>query len=81
MSRPDRPPTITAEELRELARQAPTVSLMTAGRALGYGHTATYEAVKRGDFPCRVISLGTRKMRVPVVELLRVLGLDQGEAS
>jgi hypothetical protein len=71
-----RPAAITQDELLELARRAPTVSLLEAGRALGYGANTTYEAAQRGTFPLPVIRVG-RKMRVPSAALLAALGLDQ----
>lgn len=48
-----------------------TISLWPeAGRALGIGRSTTYELVQRGEFPVRVLRLGT-KMRVSKVELMR----------
>ncbi|TDB86296.1 helix-turn-helix domain-containing protein [Actinomadura sp. 7K534] len=44
------------------------VSIMTAARALGLSRTYAYELAKRGDFPCRIIRIGTN-YRVPTAEL------------
>ncbi|WP_089316542.1 helix-turn-helix domain-containing protein [Actinomadura mexicana] len=50
------------------------VSIMTAARALGLSRTYAYELAKRGDFPCRIIRVGTT-YRVPTAELRRLLGV------
>jgi excisionase family DNA binding protein len=50
------------------------VSIMTAARALGLSRTYAYELAKRGDFPCRIIRIGTT-YRVPTVELRKLLGV------
>lgn len=47
-----------------------TVSVPEAGRWLGIGRNAAYEAARRGDLP--VIRIG-RLLRVPVVALERLL--------
>ncbi|MGW3854727.1 helix-turn-helix domain-containing protein [Micromonospora arida] len=50
-----------------------TVDVVVAGRALGFGRTVAYELVKRGQFPVRVLRLGS-KFRVSRADLLRYLG-------
>ena len=50
------------------------VSIMTAARALGLSRTYAYELAKRGDFPCRIIRVGT-VYRVPTAELRKLLGV------
>lgn len=50
------------------------VSIMTAARALGLSRTYAYELAKRGDFPCRIIRVGTT-YRVPTAELRKLLGV------
>jgi predicted DNA-binding transcriptional regulator AlpA len=52
-----------------------TVPLVEAARLLGVGRSAAYETEKAGTFPCRTIRIG-RRVRVPVADLRRVLGLD-----
>ncbi len=51
-----------------------TVSIPTAGRALGLGRNGSYDAAKRGIIP--TIDCG-RKKPVPTAPLRRMLGLDQ----
>lgn len=50
------------------------VSIMTAARALGLSRTYAYELAKRGEFPCRIIRVGTA-YRVPTAELRKLLGV------
>jgi excisionase family DNA binding protein len=62
--------TMQYEDLNTL----PTVvSITTAARALGLSRTYAYELAKRGDFPCRLIRVGTA-YRVPTTELRKLLG-------
>lgn len=49
------------------------VDLMTAARALGIGRTKAYQLAHDGQFPCRIIRVGT-SYHVPTAELLKVLG-------
>jgi len=58
----------------DLLALPPTVDLVTAARALGYGRTLAYELARRGVFPCRVLRLGNRYV-VPTADLLRTLGV------
>ncbi len=51
------------------------ISVPQAGRALGLGRWAAYEAAKRGEIP--VITMGRRKL-VPVRALEEMLQLDPG---
>ena len=50
-----------------------TVDVPTAGRVLGLGRCAAYEAVSRGDITS--IRIG-RRLLVPVVPLLAMVGID-----
>jgi excisionase family DNA binding protein len=61
--------TLTLDELRGLPA---TTDLLTAARALGLGRTKAYELAKRGQFPCRVLRIGSA-YRIPTAELLRYL--------
>lgn len=54
--------------------EQPTVDVPFAGRALGIGKNAAYDAVKRGDIPS--IRVGG-KIRVPTAALRRMLRLDE----
>ena len=47
-----------------------TISVVEAGRMLGIGKNASYDAAKRGDIP--IIKIG-KLFRVPVVALERML--------
>lgn len=64
----------------ELLELPASVDLTTAGRAFGLGRTRTYELVKSGEFPVRVVKLGN-KYRVPTAELLTALGIDPTAAA
>ena len=65
-------PEMSEEELLALPV---SVDILTAGRAFGLGRYKTYELVKRGKFPCRVLSVGPRYC-VPRSALLEALGVD-----
>jgi excisionase family DNA binding protein len=64
----------------ELLSLPPMVDVSTAARALGLGRSTGYELARRGEFPCRVLHVGS-SYRVPTAELLRLLGIDLGELS
>jgi excisionase family DNA binding protein len=51
------------------------VDVTTAARALGLGRSTAYELARRGEFPCRVIRVGS-SYRIPTADLLRVLGIE-----
>lgn len=61
--------------LSELLAMPVTVDIGTAARALGLGRSTGYELTRRGEFPCRVLRVGS-SYRVPTAELLRLLGVD-----
>jgi len=63
---------LTADELRALPA---TIDLPTAARALGLGRTKAYELARLGQFPCRILRIGS-SYRIPTQDLLRYLGLD-----
>jgi hypothetical protein len=50
--------------------------LLLACRALGIGRSLGYDLAKRGEFPCRVLTVG-KSYRVTRADLLRSLGVDQ----
>jgi excisionase family DNA binding protein len=52
-----------------------TVDVPTAARALGLGRSTGYELARRGEFPCRVLRVGS-SYRVPTADLMRVLGIE-----
>ena len=61
--------------LSELLTMPVTVNIATAARALGLGRSTGYELARRGEFPCRVLRVGS-SYRVPTAELLRLLGIE-----
>ncbi|MFJ6553155.1 DNA-binding protein [Streptomyces luteogriseus] len=62
--------------LEELLALPATVNVTTAGRALGIGRDKAYELIRNGKFPVRTLPLGGT-VRVPTVELWKVLGIEQ----
>ena len=66
--------------LAELLAMPVTVDIGTAARALGLGRSTGYELARRGEFPCRLLQVGS-SYRVPTVELMRLLGIDPSELS
>lgn len=60
--------------LAELLALPVVVDVTTAARALGLGRSTGYELARRGEFPCRVLRMGS-SYRVPTADLLRVLGI------
>lgn len=51
------------------------VDIVVAGRAFGLGRTTAYMLARRGEFPCRVVRVGSA-YRVPTADLWRELGLE-----
>ncbi|GGU42975.1 helix-turn-helix domain-containing protein [Lentzea flava] len=51
------------------------VDIVVAGRAFGLGRTTAYMLARRGEFPCRVVRVGSA-YRVPTADLRRELGLE-----
>ena len=65
---------MTLDEVLDEARRLPTViTVERAGRLLGMGRSAAYEAARRGDLP--TIRWG-RRLLCPTVRVLELLGLD-----
>ena len=58
----------------ELLSLPAAVDLETANRALGLGRSKGYELARRGQYPCRVLRLGS-SYRVVTAELQALLGL------
>ena len=63
---------MTTEELLALPV---SVDLVTGGRAFGLGRTKSYELARQGEFPCRVIPVGSGKYRIPRSAILAALGV------
>lgn len=66
--------------LAELLGLPLMVDVSTAARALGLSRSTGYELARRGEFPCRVLRVGS-SYRVPTAELLHVLGINLSELS
>jgi hypothetical protein len=60
------------KDIQELLRK-PTVSVPDAGRVLGIGRNAAYDAVKRGEIDS--LAFGKRRV-VPTAPLRRKLGIE-----
>ena len=58
--------------LDEIRAWGATVDVPTAGTAFGFGRNKSYDLVKAGEFPARVLKIGNN-YRVIVSELLAVL--------
>lgn len=71
-------PTILSPE--EVQSLPPVLDVPTAGRLLGLGRAASYQLVRRGEFPSPVLRLG-KQLRVPTAPLLRLLGLTEFESA
>lgn len=59
----------------DLAELPSVVDITTAARALGLSRTYAYQLAKNGEFPCKVLRIGTC-YRVPTAALLRLLHPD-----
>lgn len=59
----------------ELLALPTTVSVETAARAIGLGRTRAYQLARQGQFPCKVIRIGT-SYRVVTVDLRWLLGIE-----
>jgi len=58
--------------LREVRTWPATVDVPDGARALGYGRTTLYEAIRRGQSPVKTISVGHR-IKILTSDLIRVL--------
>ncbi|MFG2021852.1 helix-turn-helix domain-containing protein [Actinomadura geliboluensis] len=59
----------------ELLALPTTISVETAARAIGLGRTRAYQLARQGQFPCKVIRIGT-SYRIVTVDLRRLLGIE-----
>jgi excisionase family DNA binding protein len=63
--------------LREATHLPPTISVEEAGRLLGIGRSAAYEAARRGDIPVLRFGSGRgSRLYVKTASLLEMLGFD-----
>lgn len=68
----------TLDEIR--ANWPPTLAVPTAAEVLGISASGSYELIKRGEFPCRVLKVGNR-YRVVTSSLVRLLEADDASLS
>lgn len=59
----------------DVAALPAVVDLMTAAQVLRIGRTTAYALAREDGFPCPLLLVGG-EYRVPVVGVLRVLGID-----
>lgn len=71
---------MTAPTLDEVRTWPATVDVVTAAKALGVSPSTAYEAIARGDFPVRVISV-RRRYRVVTAGLVRLLSETEPAGS
>ncbi len=57
--------------------ETPVVTVEHAGRILGIGRSAAYQAASRGDLP--TIRIG-RRLVVPTARLRALLGIDESQS-
>ncbi|WSU56193.1 helix-turn-helix domain-containing protein [Streptomyces sp. NBC_01092] len=57
-----------------------TASVEEAAQAFGLSRSKSYDLVRRGEFPCRVLRIG-RATRVVTASLLRVLESGEPECN
>ncbi len=57
-------------------RQQPTITVKQAAALLGISERSAYEAAHRGEIP--IIRFG-RRMTVPTILVLRMIGLDESD--
>jgi hypothetical protein len=60
-------------------RAVPTMSVTEAGRWIGIGPYAAYQAARNGSLP--TIKVGKRLLRVPTAALAAMLGLDRSDPA
>jgi excisionase family DNA binding protein len=68
---------LTIDDLHDLP---PTIGVEAAARVLGCGRTLAYELIHRGEFPCRVLRLGSRYV-IPTAALLEAIGVTPVDAD
>jgi predicted DNA-binding transcriptional regulator AlpA len=73
---PNQPDTPTLTEIR---RWPATVSVRMAAAAFGISTSHAYELITRGEFPARVIRLGSRRRVVVTESIVRVLSAADGK--
>jgi excisionase family DNA binding protein len=64
----------------EIRRLPPALTVEQAAGLLRIGRSKAYDAVRTGDWPTRVVRVG-RCIRIPTVEVLRLLGISLEDFS
>ena len=68
-------PALSARASLPDAREVPLVSADVAFAALGVDRSTGYRAIREGTFPLPIVRIG-RVIRIPTIELRRLLGLE-----
>lgn len=68
--------TTTTTSVLDLSNLPPTLDLVEAARILGIGRTLAYEMVREETWPTPIVRAG-RKIRIPTVPLLQLLGVRE----
>ena len=63
----------TIPTLDDVRTGPPTLDVATAGRLLGISRSYAFELARRGEFPCRLLKVGSR-YRVPADRARRAPG-------
>ena len=67
---------LTRKEREPALADLRTVSLVSAGQALGVGRQTAYRLAQRNEFPLPVLKVG-KKLRVSTAALARLLGAKE----
>jgi hypothetical protein len=68
-----------SRSLADIAAGPPTLDVQTACRQIGISVSYGYELIGRGEFPCRVLMVGTRR-RVVTASLVALLSAEGAAA-
>ncbi|MER6633696.1 DNA-binding protein [Streptomyces sp. NPDC000987] len=60
----------------DLLNLPPTTDVATGGKAFGMGSTKAYQLARDGQFPCKVVKVGS-SYRVVTADMLRVLCVQE----
>jgi excisionase family DNA binding protein len=71
---------MTSPNRHDLAALPAVLNVEQAAEVLDLSRTAAYELIRSGEWPTPVFRLG-RLIRIPTAPVMRLLGLEPGEAS